>query len=451
MRTTAVILAAGQGTRMHSTLPKVLHPLLGRPLVHYAVETARRVTGTKPVVVVGHGAEAVRRALGDAADSVLQEPQLGTGHAVLQAEPLLRDQVDQVLVTYADMPLLSVETIGHLVDAQQAHSGPITLLTAVMEDPHGFGRVLRGPDGYVQAIVEEAQAGPEILAIQEQNAGVYCFSASWLWEALRRIPLSPKGEYYLTDLVALAVADGFSVQAFGIADPTETIGINTRVHLAEAEALLRQRINRQWMLAGVTLIDPSSTYIEHGVQIGQDTTIWPNTFLQGNTTIGEGCTLGPNTIVQDTQVGNGCRVLASVLEKAVLEDHVEMGPFGHLRKGAHLAQGVHLGNFGEVKNSYLGPGTKMGHFSYIGDANIGPEVNIGAGTITCNYSMDGKKSPTEIGRGAFIGSDTMLVAPVKIGEGAATGSGAVVTKNVPAYTLAVGVPARAIRKLERRD
>jgi bifunctional UDP-N-acetylglucosamine pyrophosphorylase/glucosamine-1-phosphate N-acetyltransferase len=204
------------------------------------------------------------------------------------------------------------------------------------------------------------------------------------------------------------------------------------------------------MLSGVTFIDPATTYIEPGVVIGRDATLWPNTYLHGQTIVGEQCTIGPDTIIRDTLIGDRCTVLASVLEQAILEDDVSIGPFGHLRKGAHLAQGVHLGNFGEVKNSYLGPGVKMGHFSYIGDANLGPDVNIGAGTITCNFSLDGKKNSTEIGAGAFIGSDTMLVAPVKIGEGAATGSGAVVTKNVPPHTLAVGVPARAIRKLEQR-
>jgi bifunctional UDP-N-acetylglucosamine pyrophosphorylase/glucosamine-1-phosphate N-acetyltransferase len=241
------------------------------------------------------------------------------------------------------------------------------------------------------------------------------------------------------------------VQALTVEDPAEVIGINTRVHLAEAEAALRSRLNKAWMLAGVTMIDPVATYIEPDVTIGRDTVIWPNTYLHGKTEVGEACVLGPNTILRDTRIGNRCKVLASVLEGALLEDDVDMGPFGHLRKGAHLARGVHLGNFGEVKNSYLGPGTKMGHFSYIGDATIGPDVNIGCGTVTCNYGMDGKKNLTEIGEGAFIGSDTMLVAPVKVGEGAATGSGAVVTKDVPPYTLVVGVPARPLRMLEKRD
>jgi len=450
MKTTAIVLAAGRSTRMNSKKPKVLHPLLGRPMAFYALEAAGQASGAKPVAIIGHAAEMVRQALGDMAEYVIQEPQLGTGHAVQQAEALLKGQCEYILVTTADMPLLTGETLKQLVQAQQAHSGPLSLLTATTQDARGFGRVLRDPAGRVQAIIEEAHATPQQLAIRELNTSVYCFSAEWLWQALPRIPLSPKGEYYLTDLVGIAAADGLSIQAIDIPDPGETIGINTRLHLAEAESLLRQRINGGWMLAGVTMIDPQSTYIEPSVSIGQDTTLWPNTYLQGNTSVGEDCTIGPNAILRDSQVGNGCRVLASVLERAVVEDRVDIGPFGHLRKGAHLGEGVHMGNFGEVKNSYLGPGSKMGHFSYIGDATIGENVNIGAGTITCNF--DGKqKHHTDIGANVFIGSDTMLVAPVKIGEGARTGAGAVVTKNLPDYTLAVGMPARAIRKLERSD
>lgn len=451
MQTIAIVLAAGQGTRMRSELPKVLHPILGHPLAWYALEASRQATQQRPVMIVGHAAEAVRQSLGDAADYVLQEPQLGTGHAVVQAESLLRGKADLILVTYADMPLVTSETLSALIQAQQTHTGPMTMLTVVAEDPRGFGRVIRKEDGWVQQVVEEPQATPEQLAIHELNVGMYCFDARWLWDALKRIPLSPKGEYYLTDLVGIASADGCTVQALAAHDPAEVIGINTRVHLAEATALLRQRINRAWMLAGVTLIDPATTYIEPEVTIGQDTVIWPNTYLHGNTSVGKSCTLGPNTIVHDTVIGSRCEVFASVLEKAVLEDDVDMGPYAHLRKGAYLAQGVHMGNFGEVKNSTLGPGTKMGHFCYIGDAQIGPGVNIGAGTITCNFGVDGKKNPTQIGEGAFIGSDTMLVAPVKIGAGAVTGSGSVVTKDVAPNTLVVGLPARAIRKLEPRD
>jgi bifunctional UDP-N-acetylglucosamine pyrophosphorylase/glucosamine-1-phosphate N-acetyltransferase len=281
--------------------------------------------------------------------------------------------------------------------------------------------------------------------------GAYCFSADWLWEALRRIQKNPKkGEYYLTDTIELAVRDGLPVQALVHDNLVETIGINTRVHLAEAEAALRGRINRELMLAGVSMMDPASTYIEAGVKIGRDTLILPNTYVQGSTTIGERCEIGPNAHIRNSQIGNGCKVFMSVMEGAQLEDDVDIGPFARLRKGAHLMQHVHMGNFGEVKDSTLGPGVKMGHFSYIGNATIGANTNIGAGTITCNF--DGvKKYPTEIGEDVFIGSDTMLVAPLKLGKGSRTGAGAVVTKDVKEDTLVVGMPARAIRKLERRD
>jgi bifunctional UDP-N-acetylglucosamine pyrophosphorylase/glucosamine-1-phosphate N-acetyltransferase len=445
----AVILAAGQGTRMKSSLPKVLHPIAGRPMICYAIDAACQATSETPVVVIGHGADAVRESLGGQARFALQEQQLGTGHAVQSAQALLEGQVDQVVVTYGDMPLMTGATLERLVADKRAHpESPVSMLTVFMPDPHGFGRILRNPDGTVRAIVEDAQATPEQKAIRELNVGAYCFDAAWLWKALGRIPLSPKGEYYLTDAISIATGDRLSVHAVTIEDPLEVLGINTRVHLAEAEKAMRRRINEAWMLAGVTLIDPDTTYIAPGVTIGADTTIYPNTSLNGKSQIGSGCTIGPNTILNDTRVGDRCTILASVLDEAQVEDNVGMGPFCHLRKGAHLGKGVHMGNFGEVKNSYLAPGVKMGHFSYIGDANIGPEVNIGCGTITCNFAPDGKKNHTEIGEGAFIGSDTLLVAPVNIGDGAITGSGAVVTHDVAPHTVVVGVPARFLKKLD---
>ncbi len=450
MKITAILLAAGLGTRMRSSLPKVLHPVAGKPLIWYALEAIKQFTLEKPVVVVGHGAEAVVEFLGDSAQTVLQEPQLGTGHAVMQAESLLKGQTDYVVVCYGDMPLLRGETLQKLVEAQKANEGPISMLTVVAEDPRGFGRVLRNAQGTVDAIVEEYVATPEQLQVRELNVGAYCFSADWLWDALHRIPLSKKGEYYLTDTVELAVRDGLPVQAALMDDLEETIGINTRVHLSEVEAAMRRRINDRHMLNGVTMMDPASTYIEVGVVIGRDTLIMPNTYIHGDTEIGEGNVVGPNSIIRDSKIGNRCRVLASVMEGAWLEDDVDIGPFARLRKGAHLGNHVHMGNFGEVKDSYLAPGVKMGHFSYIGNAQIGAETNIGAGTITCNYDGE-KKHPTEIGENVFIGSDTMLVAPLKVGDGARTGAGAVVTKDVQPDTLVVGVPARAIKKLERKS
>jgi len=457
MKITAVLLAAGLGTRMKSDLPKVLHQVVGKPMVFYALEAARQAStpttlgqAETPVLVVGYKADKIEAAVGEASRYVLQEKQLGTGHAVMQAESLLKGKTDYVIVTYADMPLLRPETLQRLVDVQKANSGPISMVTVVAEDPRGFGRIVRKTDGTVAAIVEEAAATPEQLKIKELNVGAYCFSADWLWDALHRIPLSKKGEYYLTDTVEVAVKNGLPVQAIVLRDRIETIGINTRVHLAEAEAAMRQRINREHMLAGVTMIDPATTYIEPDVEIAPETVIWPNTYLYGKTTIGADCTIGPNSIIRNSQIGNHCIVFSSVMDGAVLEEDVDVGPFARLRKGAYLGKGVHMGNFGEVKDSTLGPGVKMGHFSYIGNATIGAESNIGAGTVTCNYDGE-KKHPTEIGENVFIGSDTMLVAPVKLGDGARTGAGSVVTRDVPADTLVVGAPARAIKKLERKE
>ena len=450
MTIASIILAAGEGTRMRSKLPKVLHLLGGKPLIWHALQAVEGLVDLAPVLVVGHGADQVRATVGDVAEYALQAEQLGTGHAVLMAQPLLQSKADTLLVTFGDMPLLRNESLKQLIDLHRSSKSPVTMTSIIGDEARGFGRVVRDDQGHVVGIVEQADATPEQLTICEYNVSAYCFDAGWLWTALMRIPASPKGEYYLTDVVSLAVAEGFQVASLVLADPEEAIGLNTRVHLAEAEKVLRKRVNEGWMLAGVTIIDPERTYIEAGVHIGRDTVILPNTYLRDDTVIGEDCQIGPDTTVINSTVGNHVHLLASVLEHAEVRDHVTMGPYCHLRKGAVLDEGVHLGNFGEVKASYLGPGTRVGHFSYIGDAKIGKNVNIGAGTITCNF--DGKaKNPTEIGDEVFIGSDTMLVAPVKIGARSITGAGAVVTHDVPEDTLVIGVPARIIRKLERSD
>jgi bifunctional UDP-N-acetylglucosamine pyrophosphorylase/glucosamine-1-phosphate N-acetyltransferase len=443
MKLSTIILAAGQGTRMVSDLPKILHPVNGKALILYAVETAMALGSNKPVVVIGNGAEKVRETVKERAIFALQNERLGTAHAVLAAESVLKGFEGLITVVAADMPLLTVETLKRMVADQEEHAAPMTMLTVKTTDPHGFGRVLRGMNGEVRAIIEEAQASEEELRIDELNVGAYCFKSGWLWEALKKIKLSPKGEYYLTDLVSVAVSEGKQVRSILLQDEEEALGINNRVHLAEAEAIVRKRINRELMLAGVSMIDPQQVYIEAGVIVGKDTVLHPGTRLTGSTIIGAGCEIGPNTLIDNSSIGNNCHLLESVIEGAIVEDNVGMGPYCHLRKGAHLGKGVHMGNFGEVKDSHLSAGVKMGHFSYIGNAEIGENVNIGAGTITCNF--DGvHKHPTEIGEGAFIGSDTMLVAPVKIGKGAHTGAGSVVLHDVPDGATVVGVPARKL-------
>lgn len=450
MDVTPLVLAAGQGTRMRSKIPKFLHPLAGLPLLEYSVRLAEGLAGHKPVIVVGHGAEAVMQRYAGRVEFCLQEQQLGTGHAVMAAGPLLKERAGLVVVIFADMPLLRPETLARIVELQRRNPGPFSMLTVELPDPHGFGRVVRAENGGVQAIVEEAMATPAQKAIRELNASVYCFRADWLRQALGRIQVSPKGEYYLTDLVEIAAQDGLEVRAYQTPDPSEAVGINTRVHLAEAGAILRQRINESWMLAGVSIIDPASTYIERDVTIGQDTVIWPNSYLTGSTRVGAGCVIGPNTTLQGCTIGDRCTILQSVLEGSVLEEDVSIGPYAHLRPNVVVRRGAHIGNFGELKNTTLGANVKMGHFSYVGDAQVGENVNISAGVITCNF--DGAhKNPTVVEKNAFIGSDTMLVAPVRVGEGAVTAAGSVVTRDVPAYTLVMGVPARFHRSLQKME
>lgn len=447
MKLFTVILAAGQGTRMNSALPKVLHPLNNKPLVRYSIDLAVAVASQRTVVVIGNGAEQVRQAIGDEVEFAVQPHRLGTANAVQAASALLSREEGAILVISADMPLLTPQTLSRLVKIQADSSAPMTLLTVRSDNPRGFGRIIRGADGEVMEIVEEAQATAEQLRIEELNVGAYCFSSHWLWQALEKIKLSPKGEYYLTDTVAVAVNEGRKALAVTVEAEEEALGINNRLHLAEAEKVIRRRINQAHMLAGVTMTDPDLVYIDDTVRIGNDTVLLPNTRLLGSTVIGENCEIGPNTIISDSQIGNHCHLLASVIEGAVVEDEVGMGPFCHLRKGAHLGRGVHMGNFGEVKDSHLMPGVKMGHFSYIGNATIGENVNIGAGTITCNF--DGvHKHPTVIGEDTFIGSDTMLVAPIKIGKGAKTAAGAVVTHDVADNEVVAGVPARPMKKKE---
>ncbi len=445
MITVPLILAAGFGTRMKSAKPKVVHEILGKPMIAWAVDIVAAISTQKPVVVVGYGREQVEAYLTDRVRYAYQEEQLGTGHAVLQASTLLRGSCEAVLVTYGDMPLLQVDTVNALIDfygaRRSAEGAVIGMLTVVRNDPQGFGRVIRDSDGQISAIVEEVDCTPAQYEISELNPGVYCFDANWLWDNLAKVAPSAKGEYYLTDMVALAVKQGKGVVS--ISTPAEDVyGVNTRVHLAEATAIARARILERHMLNGVTIIDLTNTWIDETVQIGRDTILCPGTILQGDSVIGEACTLGPNSTIVNSRIGDCCQVVYSVVERARIEQYCEIGPFSHLRAGAHLAEGVHMGNFGEVKNSYLGPGVKMGHVGYLGDAEIGRNVNIGAGTITCNY--DGQtKHKTVIQDGAFIGSDTMLIAPVQVGVGAKTGAGSVVTHDVEDNQVVYGVPASA--------
>jgi len=461
----AIVLAAGKGTRMRSTLPKVLHQVAGLPLLAHVLNAIDSIPSTaafaplnsttnshRPIVVLGHEAKQVEDHFGTRSYYALQEEQLGTAHAVLAAENTVQElnPVPQtILVCYGDTPLISGQILARVLFEHITNQATLTFLTAITEPPSDFGRVVRNIHGNVLEIVEMKRATEEQKRINEVNSGVYCFDQSWLWPALHTLPQNASGEYYLTDLVAMASSQGCKITTVsGSLD--ETIGINDRVQLAAAERILRSRVLEQLMFAGVTILDPACTYIDAQVEIGSDTVILPGTMITGKTRIGSACRIGPGTTIDNSVLGEGCIVRNSVLEGSTLEDGVSIGPFSHCRPGAHLARNVRMGNFGEVKNSYIGAETDIHHFSYIGDATLGEHVNIGAGTITCNY--DGvKKNHTTIGEGASIGSDTMLIAPVTVGEYAKTGAGSVVNRDVPPGAVVVGVPARILRTPQPSD
>ena len=447
-QTAAVILAAGQGKRMRSATPKVLHRVVGRPMIDYVVTAVRAAGVGRVVVVVGHGAEQVEAALDGATETVRQHEIRGTADAVLRASALLQadERVADVVIAYGDCPLLSGTLFEELIRRRRETGAAIALVASPTDDPRGYGRVIRDADGRVKAIVEEASATEEERAVREINAGVYCVAANWLWDRLPAIRPSPSGEYYLTDLVGMAVRDGHLV--YSIEAPIDmTLGVNDRTQLAAAEALVRRRICRDLMLSGITVKDPDQTYVDAGVTIGTDSVIYPGTIIEGATVIGKNCRIGPYTRIADSRIGDDVTVEMSVVESAEIADGVQVGPFSHLRSGARIEARVELGNFAEVKNSRIGAGSKMHHFSYIGDADVGLNVNVGAGTITTNYdSESGIKNRTIVEDGVSLGSDTMLVAPVTIGKDAMTGAGAVVTHDVEPGTLVVGVPARPLRR-----
>ncbi len=450
-RWAGVVLAAGMGVRMRSRLPKVLHRVCGTEMIRYPVELLRQLGIRRLVAVVSPtGVSEVRELLGPDVEYVTQPSALGTGDALGYAAKLLQGTVDHLLVLGADCPLLREDTVKALVASHVAASDDMTLLTGNAPAAGDLGRVVRNDSGQVVDIVEAADDPRTSEQSVELNGGVYCFTSPWVWENLERVGPSLSGERYLTSLASIGAASGAKVHGVTASDPGELQGVNDRLQLARVEAVQRQRIREHWMLAGVTMADPASVFIDSGVAIGQDTVLLPNTMLLGRTNIGEGCEIGPGSTIRDSRVGHRCRVTASAMEEAAMEDDVDIGPFSHLRPGAYLESRVHIGNYVEVKQSRFASGAVMGHFGYVGDASIGASANLGAGMVTCNY--DGKdKHRTTIGAGAFVGCDTMLVAPVTVGAGAVTGAGAVVTRDVPAGRLAVGVPARINTKNDRPD
>jgi bifunctional UDP-N-acetylglucosamine pyrophosphorylase / glucosamine-1-phosphate N-acetyltransferase len=447
MRPTVIILAAGLGTRMRSALPKALHLLAGKALIRHVLDAARQLGPGKTAVVLGHQAERVREAIdGYDVEIVLQAEQLGTGHAVRQAADIIAAAEGPVIVLCADTPLLTAGTLISLVEAHSRGKAAVTVMTAMAENPAGYGRVVRGRSG-VMRIVEEKDATAAQKRIGEVNTGIYCFEKKFLLSALGGIKnRNAQGEYYLPDTIALARKKKLKVAAVLCPDSDEAMGINTRFDLSQAEMVLQARTNLRWMLEGVTLPDPATVFIGTDVVIGRDSIVYPNVRLEGKTTLGEGCSVYPGSRIVDSTLGSNIAIKdCCVIEDSRIEDRASVGPFAHLRPGTVLGAGSRIGNFVEVKKSVIGEGSKANHLAYLGDATIGRNVNVGAGVITCNY--DGyKKHQTIIEDGVFVGSDAQLVAPVRIGRDALVAAGATVTHDVPAEALVISRVPQEIRE-----
>jgi bifunctional UDP-N-acetylglucosamine pyrophosphorylase/glucosamine-1-phosphate N-acetyltransferase len=434
-----LVLAAGKGTRMRSQRPKVLHPVCGRPILLHALALGQEIGATRRVVVVGRDQHEVREALaGESVELVEQAEQLGTGHAVLQAQALLKGHPGPILIMYGDHALYCPGTMERLLETYQSCNADLALLVARFPDPSGYGRIVRGPDGRIDRIVEEADASPEVLEIREANLGVYVATADFLYETLAKLnPENQQGELYLTDLVEIALEAGQQVETATLEDWTEAVGINTRSDLARAESILRRRIADHWMTQGVTLVDPDRTYLDVDVEIGPDSVIEPGCRIRSGTRIGTSCRLDPNVVIDASRIGNGVWIKPHCwIEQSTVGNSCVIGPSAHLRPNSTLAENVRIGNFVEVKNSNLGPGTKADHLSYIGDADIGAGVTFACGAITVNYDGQ-RKSRTVVGDGTFVGCNSNLIAPVTLDPDSYVAAGSTITKDVPTDALAV--------------
>jgi bifunctional UDP-N-acetylglucosamine pyrophosphorylase/glucosamine-1-phosphate N-acetyltransferase len=446
---TVVILAAGLGTRMKSRKAKVLHRAGGKALVEHVVDTSLELTSPDRVfVVVGHQAAEVRKALASrGVGFVEQTEQKGTGHAVLCGRDALAGLDGYLMVLYGDCPLLRTETLRRLIGEAQSGEGAGVLMSAIMDDPYGYGRVIHDPKGGVARVVEQKAGTPEELAIREANMGIYCYRADLFWKHVGEIGTdNPANEYYLTDMVEIFRRAGHTVQAMQIADPREALGINTRVELAEVDRLFRARKVEELMLAGVTIEKPETVSIDNGVRIGMDTIVEAFAQIRGKTVIGENCRIGTCAIIEDSEIADEVEIGAfTMVNTSTVGRGAIAGPFARLRLENHVAAGAHIGNFVELKKTRMGAGAKANHLAYLGDSHIGANVNIGAGTITCNY--DGfAKHPTKVGDGAFVGSNSTLVAPIDVGEGAYVGAGSVITAPVPADSLALGRSRQVVKE-----
>ncbi|MEH6940694.1 bifunctional UDP-N-acetylglucosamine diphosphorylase/glucosamine-1-phosphate N-acetyltransferase GlmU [Bacillus sp. JJ722] len=443
----AIVLAAGQGTRMKSKLYKVLHSVCGKPMVQHVLDQVSALNVKETVTIVGHGAEKVQAQLGDKCSFALQSEQLGTAHAVMQAEALLQGKQGTTFVICGDTPLIKAETMEALIKQHEAQGAKASVLTAYLEDPTGYGRIIRNKDGFVEKIVEHKDATEAEKQVTEINTGTYCFDNQALFDALKKVSNdNVQGEYYLPDVIEILKSEGETVTAYQTDDFEETLGVNDRIALAEAEKVMRKRINIEHMRNGVTLIDPEQTYIEADVTIGPDTIIYPGTTIKSGTAIGSDCEIGPNTEIAECEIGDFTVIRQSVAHNSSIGSHVNIGPFAHIRPQSQIADEVKIGNFVEIKKSIFGNGSKASHLSYIGDAEVGSNVNVGCGSITVNY--DGKnKFLTKIGDDVFVGCNSNLVAPVSIGDGAYIAAGSTITEDVPGESLAI---ARA-RQVNKED
>lgn len=448
-----VILAAGQGTRMKSSIPKVLHRIAGRPMIHWVLDAAESVSPSRIVVVVGHRGQEVANEVSGRASVAWQAEQKGTGHAVLMARDAVGTSCRDVLILYGDTPLLEAPLLQELVEKHRASNNHLSFYSFVLDEPARYGRVIRSPEGAVERIAEYKDLSPGEREIKEINSGVYTVRLPFLWELLEEVgDDNAAGEIYLTDIVAGARRKGLKVEAFVAPDARSFLGINDRTELAAAETLARQKILRKLGLSGVTVVDPASTYVDHGVSVGPDTVIHPFSFLRGRTVIGAGCSIGPGTDIVDSTVEDGATIRFSVVESSLIGPMVVVGPFSHIRPGTVLESDVRVGNFAEVKNSRVGARSKIPHHSYVGDAVVGEGVNLGAGTVIVNF--DGKeKHRTVIGDGAFIGCNSNLVAPVTIGKGAYVAAGSTITEDVPEDSLAIARERQVVKEgwVKRRN
>ena len=436
--TYAIVLAAGQGTRMKSDLYKVLHPVCGKPMVAHVIDNIIKLEAKRIVTIVGHGAEQVEQTLGAKSEYVLQEEQLGTAHAVGQAESVLGTLEGTTIVVCGDTPLIRSETMDALIAHHNESGAKATILTAHADDPAGYGRIVRGEDGRVLRNVEHKDATEEEQLLTEINTGTYCFDNKSLFETLKKVTNdNAQGEYYLPDVIGILQAEGARVSAHVTNDFSETLGVNDRVVLSQAERVMRNRIAELHMRNGVTIISPENTYISADAEIGRDTILQPGTMIEGSTVIGERCTIGPNSQIVNSIIGNETTIHSSVIEESKIGTNTAVGPFAHIRPESNLGDRVRIGNFVEVKKSTLGDGSKSAHLSYIGDAIVGSDVNFGCGTIVVNY--DGKKKHTTVVEdNAFIGCNSNLISPVKVGKGAYVAAGSTITKDVPEDSLAIG-------------